>query len=124
MSSPRLTVLSNLVRAMRIGVRADGPTVAVRIAALPRLTWDVVRGAYPGLSRAQLAAMVGALGYLLFPFDAAPEALLGVLGLVDDTVVAAWLVAAVVNATEDYLGWDVQAGREGRPSTVRSNVVG
>lgn len=123
MSSPRLTVLSNLVRAMRIAIHSGGPSLGTRLAVLPRLFRDVARGSYPGLTRTQLFGMVAALGYLLMPFDLAPEVLLGVFGMVDDAVVASWLVAGIVNATEDYLGWETHEGRAGQPVSVPSHVV-
>lgn len=124
MSAPRLTVLSNIMRALRLSARPGGPGMGARLAALPRLAWAVARGHYPGLSRTQLLLMVGALGYILLPVDAMPEAFLGLAGLLDDAVVASWLAVGVVNATEDYLAWERTTTRDGEPVTVRSEVVG
>jgi uncharacterized membrane protein YkvA (DUF1232 family) len=76
--------LADLVRVVLIVV---GVLVALGLAVVAFLMW---RFQIPPRG---LAAMLGALFYLAVPIDVVPEALLGPLGLVDDTGVLA--VAAV-----------------------------
>jgi uncharacterized membrane protein YkvA (DUF1232 family) len=63
-----------------------------------------VRGDYDGGAR--LALMAAATLYVASPVDLVPEALLLVLGLVDDFVVVTWLAGAVLAETERYLEWE------------------
>ena len=35
-----------------------------------------------------------------------PEALFGVFGLTDDAIVVTWLIAALVNDTEEFITWE------------------
>lgn len=123
MPSPRPMALPALLRACRHVALLAGPTPASRIAALPRLVRAVARGHYTAVSKGQLALLAVALGYLLLPFDLTPEALLGVFGLVDDAVVASWLVMSLGTVTGDYLRWEARMPRPGDPAVARSHVV-
>lgn len=132
MTSPRLSLIRNLVHALRLATRPGGPSLAERLASLPRLVRSVARGEYAGATTGRLLLMVAALGWLLSPVDLVPEAVLGVFGLVDDAMVASWLVAAVVRETEDFLSWErspvADAGgregvRAGSARTVPGHVV-
>jgi uncharacterized membrane protein YkvA (DUF1232 family) len=40
-----------------------------------------------------------------------PEALFSVFGLTDDAIVVTWLVAALVNDTEEFLTWERSGAR-------------
>lgn len=53
-------------------------------------------------------AMILATAYLVSPVDLLPEAILTLPGLLDDAAVAMWLIAALVSATDDYLGTSYQ----------------
>ena len=44
--------------------------------------------------------------YVLSPVDVVPEVLLGVLGLADDALVAAWLAGAVLAEVDGFLDWE------------------
>ncbi|MBP7988790.1 YkvA family protein [Candidatus Microthrix sp.] len=113
--------------ALRLATRPGGPSLWARVSALPRLVRATAKGAYQDTPASQLALMVGALAYLITPVDLMPEALLGPFGLLDDAFVLAWLAGSVVQATEDYLGWERAGGAQrpqaGDPATVRSHVV-
>jgi uncharacterized membrane protein YkvA (DUF1232 family) len=50
--------------------------------------------------------MLLAVLYVLSPVDLIPEAILPLVGLADDAVVAAWLVAALFGATSAYRSWE------------------
>lgn len=115
MASSRFLVIRNLVSAIRLASRPGGPSMFERLSSLPRLARAVARGEYGGATTGRLLLMVGALGWLVSPVDLMPEAILGVLGLVDDAFIASWLVAAVVNETEGFLAWE--RGVEARPAT-------
>ncbi|MCA0336623.1 MAG: DUF1232 domain-containing protein [Actinobacteria bacterium] len=129
MASPRMTIIRNLVNALRLASRPGGPSMVERLTALPRLARAVARGEYTGATTGRLLMMVGALGWLLSPIDLLPEAVLGVFGLVDDAMIASWLVAAVVTETEGFLGWErgiaaQEPAASPAATTVPGHVVG
>ena len=132
MPSPRWTMLTKLANALRLATRAGGPSLGERLASLPRLVRSVMRGEYAGANTGRILMMVAALGWIVSPVDLLPEALLGVFGLVDDAMVASWLVTTVVLETENYLAWEKgiaapgATGATGSPASasVRSSVVG
>ena len=72
--------MDDLVRAVLIAL---GVLVVLGLALIAFLMW---RFKIPPRG---LVAMLGALAYLALPIDVVPEALLGPLGLVDDTGVVA-----------------------------------
>jgi uncharacterized membrane protein YkvA (DUF1232 family) len=74
-----------------------------RLAAVPRMIRDTMSGDYDGLGKGNVFAMVMAVGYLVSPIDLIPEALLTIPGLVDDTAIAIWLLAAATTAADRYL---------------------
>ncbi len=82
--------MDDLVRAVLIRL---GVLLVVGLALIAFLMW---RFKIPPRG---LFAMLGALSYLALPVDVLPEALLGPLGLVDDTgvvaVVAIWVYKLV-----------------------------
>ena len=82
--------MDDVVRAVLIVL---GVLVAVGLALIAFLMW---RFKIPPRG---VVAMFGALAYLALPIDVVPEALLGPLGLVDDTgvvaVVAIWVYKLV-----------------------------
>lgn len=89
------------------GARHGGPGLGRRLIALPRmLVASLRRGRrrYDGLGRLLLMAL--AVVYLALPVDLIPELFLGVLGLVDDAVVVAWLAGAVISETGRFLEWE------------------
>ena len=103
----------------------DGPSGFVaRLASIPRMARDVLVGRYDGLTRGRLALMVLAVLYIVSPVDLLPEAVLPMIGLADDAMVAAWLVAALVGATSAYGMWEGSDGfRVDDPTVVPGQVV-
>jgi uncharacterized membrane protein YkvA (DUF1232 family) len=81
-----------------------GPPLGKRLGALPRMVWATMRGEYDGGLR--LALMAAATAYVVSPIDAVPEALVLVVGLVDDAVVVAWLAGTVLAETDRFLRWE------------------
>jgi uncharacterized membrane protein YkvA (DUF1232 family) len=121
MASPRLSIIRNLFAAFRLASRPGGPSVGERLSSLPRLVRAVARGEYVGATTGRLLLMVGALAWLVSPLDLLPEAVLGVFGLVDDAVIASWLVTTVVNETEAFIGWE--RGITATSETVPGDVL-
>ncbi|NAZ86795.1 DUF1232 domain-containing protein, partial [Kineococcus sp. T90] len=77
---------------------------------------DSAGGRYRGPGRSRLAGAAAGLVYLVSPVDALPEALLPLLGLLDDAVVAAWVAGALLSATEDYAAWRERRASAAHPA--------
>jgi uncharacterized membrane protein YkvA (DUF1232 family) len=63
---------------------------------------------HPALSRGRLGLILLALAYLVSPIDLLPEAVLPLIGFVDDGVIALWLGGAFLAETERFLAWERQ----------------
>ncbi|WP_188835353.1 YkvA family protein [Flexivirga endophytica] len=87
-----------------------GPSIAVRVGCLPRMTKAVARGEYNGVSAGHLALIAAAAAYVVSPVDLLPEALVGVIGLADDAVVLAWLARTLTQDTDQFLEWERRRG--------------
>lgn len=88
----------------------EGPSIGMRLAALPRMLWQTLLGRYDGGARVLM--MLGGALYVVSPIDLLPEALLLVPGLLDDAFVIAWLAGAILSETERFLKWeDFRTGR-------------
>lgn len=110
------------VAALRVlleTLRGDGTHgLGRRLAALPRLLQAATSGTYRGWDRRRvLGLLVGAL-YVLSPVDLVPEVALGLFGLADDGLVAAWLAGAVLAEVDGFLDWE-----RSEQKVVRSDVV-
>jgi uncharacterized membrane protein YkvA (DUF1232 family) len=94
-----------LGRQLRAAHR-DGPGLAVRLRALPRMVAASLRRRqrYDGLWRVIL--MAAAMLYVVWPLELVPELLLGPLGLIEDAVVLTWLAGAVLSETGRFLEWE------------------
>ncbi len=93
---------------------SQGPSLGKRLAALPRMFWHSITGRYDGLGRIFLMAI--ATVYIISPIDFLPEIALGPIGLIDDAVVATWVVGAVLSETERFLAWEhIRRGGKGTP---------
>ena len=86
--------------------RPGTPGGGERLSALPRLVGDAVSGRYAALGRGRLGMLALALVYLVSPVDLVPEAVVPLLGLADDGVVALWLAGAFLAETERFLDWE------------------
>jgi len=112
----RAAAFAALGRALTAGTRG-GPSLGRRLAALPRMIRATMRGDYDGGLR--LALMTAAVAYVASPFDLVPEAMLLMLGIVDDALVVTWLAGSVLAETERFLDWEAR-----RESVVPGQVVG
>ena len=104
----RTAAFTALAKALTSGARG-GPSLAKRLAALPRMLRATARGEYDGGKRLML--MAAATAYVVSPVDLVPEAFLFVLGLADDAVMIAWLAGTVLSETERFLEWEKQRDR-------------
>ncbi|MFG3578370.1 YkvA family protein [Micromonospora chersina] len=94
-----------LARALAAGARG-GPSLGVRLAALPRMIRATARGEYDGGLR--LALMAGATAYIVSPIDLLPEIPLAIFGLADDAVMVTWLAGSVLAETDRFLEWEAR----------------
>lgn len=106
----KLAGLKAVGAAVAAASTPGGASVAARMGALPRLVKAVASGRYTGVSAAQLALLTAAGAYVLSPVDLLPEALLGVVGMADDAVVLTWFATHLVQATDDFLQWELRTG--------------
>lgn len=102
----RLAAFTALWRAVTGERRADAPPLSERLAAVPRMAGGALSGRYAALGRTRLALLGLALLYLVSPVDLVPEAIVPLLGLADDGVVALWLAGAFLVETDRYLDWE------------------
>ena len=104
----RIAAFRALWRAVVAGRQPGAPDFGDRLRSLPRMIGAAVSGKYAELGRGRLALLALALAYLVSPVDLVPEALLGLLGLGDDAVVALWLGGALLVETDRFLDWERQ----------------
>jgi uncharacterized membrane protein YkvA (DUF1232 family) len=104
----RTAAFTALAKALMSGARG-GPSIATRLAALPRMLRATARGEYDGGMR--VALMAAATAYVVSPIDVIPEAFLFVFGLADDAVMIAWLAGTVLSETERFLAWEKERDR-------------
>jgi uncharacterized membrane protein YkvA (DUF1232 family) len=102
----RIAAFTALWRAITQSRRPGSPGIAERLRALPRLLGSALSGRYPELSRGKLGLIVLALAYLVSPLDLIPEAIVPLLGLADDGIIALWLGGAFLAETERFLEWE------------------
>jgi uncharacterized membrane protein YkvA (DUF1232 family) len=107
------------LRVLLETVRGDGTyELRHRLGALPRLFRSASSGSYRGWdSRRVLGLVVGAV-YVLSPVDVVPEVVLGLFGLADDALVAAWLAGAVLAEVDGFLDWE-----KAEQKVVRGDVL-
>ncbi|MQA27030.1 MAG: DUF1232 domain-containing protein [Micromonosporaceae bacterium] len=105
-----------LWRAIRAGKRSGAPGIGERLKAVPRMLGSRVRGRYTELTWGRLALILGAVGYVVSPVDLVPELLLMIPGLLDDTVIVAWIAGALLDETERYIRWERGAAPTPEPA--------
>jgi uncharacterized membrane protein YkvA (DUF1232 family) len=101
----RTAAFTALARALMSGARG-GPTIGMRLGALPRMLKATFRREYDGATRVALMAIAAV--YVISPFDFIPEAIFLVFGLADDAVVITWLAGTVLSETARFLEWEKQ----------------
>jgi uncharacterized membrane protein YkvA (DUF1232 family) len=104
----RTAAFTALARALMSGARG-GPSLAERLAALPRMMKATMQGRYDGGMRVAMMAAMSA--YVLSPVDLLPEAGLLIFGLADDAVMITWLAGTVLSETERFLEWEKERAR-------------
>ena len=102
----RMGLVTMIAQSVRTAVRPGSAGLVERAAAVPRMLSAVARGEYRGTTFSHVALLAAAVAYIVSPLDFMPEALFTVFGLTDDAIVVTWLVAALVNDTEDFLIWE------------------
>ncbi len=118
----RRSALAVLWRTARSGTRPGTPGLGARARSLPAMVSDSIGGRYRGPGRSRLAGAAAGLAYLLSPADLVPEAVLPLVGVLDDAVVAAWVAGTLLTATEDYAAW--RARRVAGPGAVDTGPGG
>lgn len=93
------------LRAYQEVTKAGSVGLGARVRAVPRLIRAVMRGSYPGMSRAKLAMMGFGVLYILSPIDAVPEFLLAI-GVADDFGVLLWLVTSLLSESGRFVDWE------------------
>jgi uncharacterized membrane protein YkvA (DUF1232 family) len=121
-SMRRVSALRALAAAIWGARSAGAPGIGERFGSIPRMLALGFTGRYPYLRKGRVLLMFLGLAYIVSPVDLIPELLLPVLGLTDDTLVAAWVAGAVLSETEAYLGWEREA-RHDRARVVVGEVV-
>jgi uncharacterized membrane protein YkvA (DUF1232 family) len=101
-----MAAFAALWRAVSRGRQPGAPGLDERLRALPRMIGDAVSGRYAALGRGRLALLALAVAYLVSPVDVVPEAVVPLLGLADDSVVALWLAGAFLAETDRFLAWE------------------
>jgi uncharacterized membrane protein YkvA (DUF1232 family) len=81
-----------------------GPSLGMRLSALPRMLGATLRGRYDGKGR--VFAMILAALYIVSPVDFIPEMFLAFFGLADDAFIAVWLAGSLLSETERFLVWE------------------
>jgi uncharacterized membrane protein YkvA (DUF1232 family) len=104
----RTAAFTALARALMSGARG-GPSVAKRLAAVPRMTRAIARGEYDGGKR--LLLLAAATAYVVSPIDVIPEGLFLIFGLIDDAAMITWMAGAVLAETERFLEWEKEQAR-------------
>lgn len=111
MAASRFGAFRTIFTAARTTMRPGSPGMGERGAAVPRLVRATLRGDYTGTTRGRLLMVLGAIAYVVSPFDVVPEAFLTVFGLADDAMVVSWIAATFVNETESFLKWERSGSR-------------
>ena len=112
----RAAAFTALGRALMAGSRG-GPSIGMRLAALPRMLKATARREYDGGMR--VAVMAAATAYIVSPFDFVPEAFFLVFGLADDAIMITWLAGSVLSETERFIAWEKQ-----RDAVLQGSVTG
>ncbi len=120
----RLKLFTTVAAVLRMAGRPGAPGISERVDALPRLVRATVDGSYAGTTVKRLGLVVAAVAYVASPVDLLPEALMPVLGMADDAVVASWAIKALLEETDRFLAWELGQGRRPGRTVVPGTVVG
>lgn len=123
MRSRRLGALRALVNRIQHGRPEGAPTGWQMLTGLPSLIKETMTGKYSQGNKAKILGMLLAVVYLVSPFDAMPEALLSLVGLIDDAVVMTWLAGAVIDESTAYSQWRQSPHVDDKSRIVESEIV-
>ncbi|TDD91359.1 YkvA family protein [Actinomadura rubrisoli] len=99
-------------------LQPDAPGLLERVRAVPRMLKAVLRGRYKGMSFGTLGLLALGLVYIVSPIDAIPD-VFPIVGIVDDTGLALWLMTVLVKSAGDFVTWE----RGGRPTVLVGEPV-
>jgi uncharacterized membrane protein YkvA (DUF1232 family) len=117
-------LVTMIAQSVRTAVRPGSAGLVERFAAVPRMLSAVTRGEYRGTTFSHVAMLAAAVVYIVSPLDFMPEALFSVFGLTDDAIVVTWLIAALVNDTEEFLTWERSGARTQGYATADARTAG
>jgi uncharacterized membrane protein YkvA (DUF1232 family) len=102
----RVGALAALAKALLHSGRGGRAGVVALLRVVPRMLRASVSGTYPNLDHRRMALAALGLLYVLSPIDLVPEALLGLLGLGDDALVAAFVTGTFLAEAQAFLDWE------------------
>jgi uncharacterized membrane protein YkvA (DUF1232 family) len=117
-------LVTMIAQSVRTAVRPGSAGLVERVAAVPRMLSAVTRGEYRGTTFSHMALLGAAVVYIVSPLDFMPEALFTVFGLTDDAIVVTWLIAALVNDTEEFITWERSGARAQGYATADARTAG
>ena len=127
MAGKRLKLIATVASVVRASTRPGAPSLSIRVQAVPRLVRATLSGRYVGTTRGRLGLLAGAVAYIVSPVDLVPEAVLPVLGTVDDAFVISWAIKTLVEETDRFLAWEAGERRggsaRGSSRPIRGGVV-
>ncbi|EWT03200.1 hypothetical protein N865_01985 [Intrasporangium oryzae NRRL B-24470] len=109
-SSSRIKIAATVASLLGSAMRPGAPSLSERAQSVPRLVRATRTGTYAGTSLRRLGLIGAALAYVASPIDLLPEAVLPILGAVDDAVVLSWAIRAFLEETDRFLAWETGQG--------------
>ena len=122
MAGKHLKLIATVASVVRASTRPGAPSLASRVQAVPRLVRATLSGRYVGTTRGRLGLLAAAAAYIVSPVDLVPEAILPVLGTVDDAVVISWAIKTLVEETDRFLAWEAGEGLGGASRAIRGGA--
>lgn len=109
-TASRIKLAATVASVVRASTRPGAPGVGERVQAVPRLVRATLDHTYAGTSLRRLGLVAAAVAYVASPIDLVPEAILPVIGAVDDAVVLTWVVRAFFEETDRFIAWEIGQG--------------
>jgi uncharacterized membrane protein YkvA (DUF1232 family) len=124
-TASRIKLAATVASVVRASTRPGAPGVGERVQAVPRLVRATLDHTYAGTSLRRLGLVAAAVAYVASPIDLVPEAILPVVGAVDDAVVLTWVVRAFFEETDRFIAWEIGQGLRhgGRRSGAATRTV-
>ncbi|WP_076258879.1 YkvA family protein [Intrasporangium flavum] len=109
-TASRIKLAATVATLVRASTRPGAPGVGERVQAVPRLVRATLDHTYAGTSLRRLGLVAAAVAYVASPIDLVPEAILPVVGALDDAVVLTWVVRAFFEETDRFIAWEIGRG--------------